>query len=66
MSPEKRKEIILRILSAWAVFPDLRLGQFLVNVCGTRDIFYVPDEELVRLSEKFSETGKWPSAPDNI
>jgi hypothetical protein len=32
----------------------LRFGQFLVNACGTRDIFHLSDDALVLLAEKYS------------
>ena len=47
-------ETLLRLKVAYIPFQDtLRFGQFLVNVCGTRDLFYVKDDELVRLAEEF-------------
>ena len=41
-------EVLSRVETIWKQYPDLRLGQLLLNVCGTIDLFSIEDEELVR------------------
>ena len=31
----------------WRQFPDMRLGQLLISICGRRDLFSIEDEELL-------------------
>jgi hypothetical protein len=55
---EQKEAIVRRILDVWMQFPELRLGQLLVNgltTTGTfqRSLFYLEDEKLVALLERF-------------
>ena len=36
----------------WTQYPDLRLGQLLVNVCGKEDLFFVEDKTLVKALQR--------------
>lgn len=45
-------EVLARIETVWKQFPDLRLGQLLLNVCGPQDLFSIEDEELMKCFEK--------------
>ena len=40
-------EVLLKLEKVWNQYPDMRLGQLLVNVCGKSDLFMVEDEELL-------------------
>ena len=40
-------EILSKLEKVWNQYPDLRLGQLLVNVCGKSDLFMIEDEELL-------------------
>ena len=57
--PNRIESVLKRIGTMWSLCPDLRLGQLLVNSSimsgGTSDIFYVEDEDLVKIVEKFME-----------
>ena len=39
----------------WKRFPDLRLGQFLIDAFGQTDIFNVEDEVLIERVREFHE-----------
>ena len=40
-------EILSKLEKVWNQYPDLRLGQLLVIVCGKSDLFMIEDEELL-------------------
>lgn len=46
--PQRMDEVLHMIKEIWEQYPDFRLGQLLVNICGKKDLFYVEDEELVK------------------
>ena len=49
-----RIDLILdRLKILWKKHPDLRLGQLILNVLQDPALYYVEDEELVELLEKF-------------
>lgn len=49
-----RIDLILdRLKTLWKKHPDLRLGQLILNVLQDPALYYVEDEELVELLEKF-------------
>lgn len=48
-------EVLSKVEEVWKQYPDLRLGQLLLNVCGQKDLFSIEDEELVRCFEN----NKW-------
>lgn len=45
--------ILDRLKILWKKHPDLRLGQLILNVLQDPALYYVEDEELVELLEKF-------------
>ena len=49
-----RNEFQQRLFAAWACFPQFRFGQFLENVLAVEDAFYLEDEEIVVLAEKYA------------
>ena len=48
-------EILSKVETIWMQYPDLRLGQLLLCVCGPKDLFSIEDEDLVRCFDK----NKW-------
>ena len=46
------KEVLSKIETVWKQYPDLRLGQLLLNVCGSNDLFMMEDEKLQERLEK--------------
>lgn len=56
--PKRIPEILNQIKQGWSAYPDLRLGQLLLNIstrCG-KDLYYIEDEELVKLLRDFLQT----------
>lgn len=53
--PKRIPEILNQIQQAWATFPDLRLGQLIINVAtkNHKDPYYIEDEELVERMRDF-------------
>lgn len=45
-------EVLNKVELAWEQFPDLRLGQLLLGVCGTSDLFSMEDEKLMERLQK--------------
>ena len=50
--PNRINEVLSKIETVWRQYPDLRLGQLLVNVCCSYDLFMLEDENLMELLEK--------------
>jgi len=53
---DRKRTTIERIHAAWQSVPDLRLGQFIENACGSSHqsaLFYMPDDKLADLVEKY-------------
>lgn len=54
MRDPKRIDIILEELnSIWKENPDLRLGQLICNVARDPQLYYIKDEELIKLLKHF-------------
>ena len=48
-----RIDLILdRLKTLWKKYPDLRLGQLILNVLQDPVLYYVEDEELIELLEE--------------
>lgn len=47
-----------RLAKAWQQFPDLRFGQFILNIFyeDGRDLFYIEDDEMIEIIEKYSKS----------
>ena len=52
-NPERIRPLCERLADAWKKLPDLRLGQLLVDSLGGKDPFYIEDEDLIRMLERF-------------
>jgi hypothetical protein len=53
---ESRIPMVLSMVETiWKQYPDLRLGQLLIDVCGPKDLFSMEDEELLAYFQK----NKW-------
>ncbi len=55
-----KTQIINKLLKVWNKNPELRLGQFIENAYAfdksNCPLFYMEDEKLIRMLEKYSET----------
>lgn len=57
--PKRIHNILYEIGRVWEAFPDLRLGQLLLNTVPDPALYYIEDEELVhRLLEMGYNTAK--------
>jgi hypothetical protein len=54
-TPSQKRALLDRLLAAWQRAHHQRLGQFIVNACGDRDLFSLEDQELVELLEALAE-----------
>lgn len=50
--PKRIKEVLSKLETVWKQYPDFRLGQLLLNVCGPCDLFVMEDEKLMERLEK--------------
>ena len=46
-------KVLKRIETIWLQYPDLRLGQLLLNVARDPYLYYVEDEDLAQILEDF-------------
>lgn len=52
-----RIDLILdRLKTLWKKYPDLRLGQLILNVLQDPVLYYIEDEELIETLEKAYES----------
>jgi len=72
--PKRIPEILNELKGIWSSFPDLRLGQLIINAAGMwdmntmdaeRKLYYMEDEELIKFLRKhYSEvTNVEPNKP---
>ena len=53
-NPKRIKKCLRKIEEVWSKYPDLRLGQLLLNlVPNSNSLYYIEDENLIDLLEKF-------------
>lgn len=45
--------ILDRLKTLWKKYPDLRLGQLILNVINDPALYYIEDEELIDLLEEY-------------
>jgi len=54
--PKRIPEILNQLKSLWSSYPDLRLGQLILNVVKDPVLYYLEDEELIKvLRDGYSE-----------
>lgn len=62
--PARIPEILALIQTAWEEFPDMRLGQLLINVTGvhvlgeTKGLFMLEDDQLMDDLQEWTDTSK--------
>ena len=58
MRDKERIESTLKtIKSIWNKYPDLRLGQLILNVCSDSTLYYIEDDRLVqKLKDYYTNT----------
>lgn len=54
MREEERIDLVLeRLAKIWKQYPDLRLGQLILNVVRDPLLYYLEDEDLINRLEEF-------------
>lgn len=55
--PKRIRKFCKRLAVAWEKEPDMRFGQFMVNVLGAmdRDPFFPEDDEMIKHIEKYAQ-----------
>jgi len=56
--PDRIVDVLALLLITWQEFPDMRLGQLLINATGKSDLFYVEDDVLMDELKEWLETSK--------
>ena len=57
--PKRIRKVLKEIGDVWETYPDLRLGQLLLNVLNGPFLYYVEDEDLVKAVKKlYSNTNQ--------
>ena len=57
-NPKRIKNILRNIEVIWEKYPQLRLGQLLMNADSYGTLYYLEDEELIRKLQGFYEIQK--------
>lgn len=52
-SKERIDPVLERLKRIWKEYPDLRLGQLILNVVRDPALYYLEDEEIVERLEEF-------------
>ena len=60
--PKRIPGVLHSVQRVWEAFPDMRLGQLLLNVAADPALYYLEDDELVHRLLEFS----YRFAKDNI
>jgi uncharacterized protein YihD (DUF1040 family) len=74
--PKRIPEILNQLKGIWSSFPDLRLGQLIINAAGMwdmstmdaeRKLYYMEDEQLIKLlRDHYSEVDYIENNKSNI
>ena len=65
--PKRIPEILNQLKSLWSSYPDLRLGQLILNVVKDPVLYYLEDEELIKiLRDGYSEVKNIENSKPNI
>ena len=52
-NPERINEILAALGKVWQRYPDLRLGQLVLNVIKDPALYYIEDEDLIKKLNDF-------------
>ena len=66
--PKRIRKFCNRLAKAWEMYPDLRFGQFMVNVLGAcdRDPFFPEDDEMIKHIENWvAKNNPWSRPEDD-
>lgn len=57
-NPNRIKGILEQLEEIWSKYPDLRLGQLLLNVLGDPALYYIEDQALMDYLKNYYKVGK--------
>lgn len=52
-NPARIEKILKKLQAVWEQYPDMRLGQLILNVVGDPSLYYIEDQDLVDVIELF-------------
>ena len=52
---ERIRDFLMQLEAFWNKYPDFRLGQLLINIAHKRDIFYIEEDEFIKLMDKWED-----------
>lgn len=58
-NPERIKPMLEKLEEAWALYPDMRLGQLIAVCAGTDHIFGIEDETMLERIQIYINNMKW-------
>jgi len=65
--PKRIPKMLNELKGIWSTFPDLRLGQLLVNVTERSSLYYIEDDELMKkIRQYYSEAKNFENNQSNI
>ncbi len=65
--PKRIPEILNELKAIWGSFPDLRLGQLLLNAVRDPVLYYLEDEEIIKiLKDHYSEVKNIETNKPNV
>jgi len=65
--PKRIPKMLNELKGIWSTFPDLRLGQLLVNVTERSTLYYMEDDELMKkIRQYYSEAKNFENNQSNI
>jgi hypothetical protein len=56
--PKRIPTILNELKGIWATYPDLRLGQLLLNVVKDPVLYYLEDAEIIKVLRDYYSEGK--------
>lgn len=51
--PTRVPKVLIEIGKIWSHYPDLRLGQLLINSIYEKDLYYIEDDTLIKALEMY-------------
>lgn len=65
--PKRIPEVLNQLKALWSSYPDLRLGQLILNIIQDPLLYYIEDDELIKVLRKgYSEVKNIEPSKPNI
>ena len=59
--PKRIDKVLRELRKLWKKYPELRLGQLLINATYPHNLYAVEDDKILQYIKYTLETGKFPS-----